>query len=143
MGKNKYENSVDVLSVQEMRWIGTGIVDKGKNVILHSGHQTKHEFGVGFRVNNRIKNAIIGLTPINNRLCITRRAGRFFNYSIINAHAPVENAGDEKKKMIFMRHLTKAFKECPGHGMKVLAGDVDAQVGRDSICKPNIGRWSL
>jgi hypothetical protein len=97
MGQNEYKNSVDVFTSQEMRWTGTGIMDKGNHVILYSKHQNKHEFGVGFLVNNRIKNSIIGFTPINHRLCIIRIAGRFFNYSIINAQAPVEDADDGKK----------------------------------------------
>jgi exonuclease III len=77
MGKNEYKNNVDILALQEMRWTGTGITDRGKHVILYSGHQKKHEFGVGFLLNNRIKNSIIEFTPINHRLCITRLAGRF------------------------------------------------------------------
>jgi hypothetical protein len=49
-------------------------------------------------VNNRMKNSIIGYISINHRLCITRTAGRFFNYSITNAHAPVEDADGGKKR---------------------------------------------
>jgi hypothetical protein len=75
-----------------MRWTGTEIIDKGKHVILNSGHQKKHEFGVGFPVNNRMKDSVIGLILINPWLCIIRIAGRFFNYGIINAHAPVEDS---------------------------------------------------
>jgi hypothetical protein len=55
MGKNEYKNNVNVLTLQEMRRTGTAIMDKAKHVILYSGHQKKHEFGVGFLVNNRIK----------------------------------------------------------------------------------------
>jgi hypothetical protein len=36
-------------------------------------------------------------------------AGRLFNYSIINAHAPVEDA-DDIKKDAFYEALTKAYK---------------------------------
>jgi hypothetical protein len=97
---------------------------------------------VGFLVNNRIKNLIIGFTPINPRLCIIQIAGRFFNYSIINAHAPVEDANDEKKDD-FYEVLTKTYKEIPRIDIKVLGRDMNAQVGRDSICEPNIGRYSL
>jgi hypothetical protein len=79
MGKDEYTNSVDVFTLQEMRWTGTGIMDQGRHVILYSGHQKKHEFGVGLLVNNRIKDSIIGFILINHRLCIIRTAGIFFN----------------------------------------------------------------
>jgi hypothetical protein len=128
MGKNEYKNSVDMLALQEMRWTDTGIMDKGKNVILYSEEQNK--------------NSVTGFTPINHRLCIIRIAGRLFNYSIINAHAPVEDA-DDLKKDDFYEVLTKTYKECPRHDIKVLVGDMNAQVGRDSICEPNIDRYSL
>jgi exonuclease III len=72
-------------------------------------------------------------------LCTLRIAGRFFNYSIINAHAPVEDA-DDTKKYAFYEALTKACKECPRHDIKILVGDMNAQVGRDSIREPNMGR---
>jgi hypothetical protein len=78
MGRSEYKNSVDVLTVQEMRLIGIGIMDKENHVLLYSGHQKKHEFGVGFIVNNRIKKSIIGFIPINHRLCTLRIVGRFF-----------------------------------------------------------------
>jgi hypothetical protein len=58
-------------------------------------------------VNNRIKKLIIGFIPINHMLCTLRIAGRFFNYSIINAHAPVEDADDGKKDM---RHSPRLIK---------------------------------
>jgi hypothetical protein len=74
-----------------MRWTGTEIMDKGEHVILYSGHQKKHEFGVGFPVNKRMKNSVTDFIPINPRLRIIRKARRFFNYIIINAHAPVED----------------------------------------------------
>jgi hypothetical protein len=85
-------------------------MDKGRRVILCSGHQKKHGFGVGFLVNNTIKDSIIGFPRINHRLCIIRIAVRFFSHSIINARAPVGDAEDEKKSMISMRHLLRLIK---------------------------------
>jgi hypothetical protein len=69
VGGNEYSNSVDVLALQDMKCTGTGIKDKGNHVILYGGHQTKQEFGAGFLVDHRIKNSIIGFTPIS-RGCV-------------------------------------------------------------------------
>jgi hypothetical protein len=97
---------------------------------------------MGFLVNNRIKKYIIGFILNNHMLCILRIARRFFNYSIINTHAPVEDVVDRKKDA-FYEALTKAYKECPRHDIKILIGDMNAQVGRDSIREPNIERYGL
>jgi hypothetical protein len=41
-------------------------------------------------------------------LCILRIARRYFNYSIINTHAPVDDV-DDRKKDAFYEALTKAY----------------------------------
>jgi hypothetical protein len=47
------------------------------------------------------------------------------------------------KKDGFYEACTKAYRECPRHNIKVSVGDMNAQVGRDSIRRPNIGRHGL
>jgi hypothetical protein len=48
MGRDEYTNGVDVLAIQEVRWTGNATTDKENHVLSYSGHQKKHEFGVGF-----------------------------------------------------------------------------------------------
>jgi hypothetical protein len=54
-------------------------------------------------------------------LCTLRIAGRFFNYSIINAHAPAEDA-DDGKKYVFYEAVTKAYKGRSRHDINILIG---------------------
>jgi hypothetical protein len=67
MGREECTNDVDVLAIEEMRWTGNGIMDKENRILLYSGHQNKHEFGVGFLVNNRIKSSLLDLYPLTIR----------------------------------------------------------------------------
>jgi hypothetical protein len=47
-----------------------------------------------------------------------------------------------ERRMLSMRHSPRLiFKECPRHDITILVGDMNPQVGRDSICEPNIGRY--
>jgi hypothetical protein len=62
----------------------------------------------------------------------------FFNCTIISAHAPVEDAGDGKKDAFY-----EAYEECPRHDIKILVWDMNAEIGRDSMREPNIGRYGL
>ncbi|GFV18587.1 craniofacial development protein 2 [Trichonephila clavipes] len=39
---------VDVLAIQEIRWLGTGILDKKDCTLYYSCQEKAHHFGVGF-----------------------------------------------------------------------------------------------
>jgi exonuclease III len=91
-----------VLVLQEIRWTGTGILEKSKHVMLYNGHQKKRKFGVGFLVNNRVKPIIIGCEPLSHRICVLRIAGRFFNYTLINVYGPTEDSDEEEKETFMM-----------------------------------------
>lgn len=51
-------------------------------------------------VDRRLKQLIIDWRPVNSRICVIRIKGRFYNTSLINAHAPTEEK-DENEKDIF------------------------------------------
>jgi endonuclease/exonuclease/phosphatase family metal-dependent hydrolase len=68
---------------------------------------------------------VINFTPINERLCIIRIKGRFFNCSLINIQ------------------LEWAYAVCPSHDVKLVMGDANAKVGRETGHQPTIGKHSL
>jgi hypothetical protein len=55
------------------------------------------------------------MTPINERLCVIRTKGRFFNYSLINIHAPTNDSEEEAKDQ-FYEQLERA--PWPSHEVK-------------------------
>jgi exonuclease III len=70
---------------------------------------------------------VIGWTPVSERLCVMRVRGKFFNTSIINAYAP-HNDRPEKEKDAFYSLLEKTYKECLRHDVRIVIGDLNAQV---------------
>jgi hypothetical protein len=62
-------------------------------------------------------------TPINERLCVIRIKGRFFNYSPINIHAPINDSEEEAKDQ-FYEQVERAYAACPSHvvNLVILAG---------------------
>jgi hypothetical protein len=56
-------------------------------------------------------------TPINERLCVIRIKDRFFNYSLINIHAPTNDSEEEAKDQ-FYEQLERAYTACPSHDVK-------------------------
>jgi exonuclease III len=105
----EFKHKIDVLTLQEIRWTRTGILGKSKHVMLYSGHQKKHEFGVGFLVNNRVKPTIISFEPVSHRICVLRIAGGFFNYTLINVYGPTKDS-DEEERRTFMRYSIKFMR---------------------------------
>jgi hypothetical protein len=80
--------------------------------------------------------------PINERFCVIRIKGRFFNYSLINIHAPTNDSEEEAKDQ-FYEQLKRAYAAYPSHDDKLVMGDANAKVGRETVHQPMIGKHSL
>jgi hypothetical protein len=72
-------------------------------------------------------------------MCSLRIRGKLFTYSIINAHAPTEDKTDSEKDA-FYEELRKLYDACPKHDVKLIIGDLNAQIGKEAIYCPTIGK---
>ncbi|GFU53630.1 craniofacial development protein 2 [Trichonephila clavipes] len=88
---------IDVLAIQEIRWLGTGILDKKDCTLYYSCQEKAHHFGVGFIVNKRLRNTVIDFQAISMRLCKIRLRGRHYNTTINCAHAPTDDKDETEK----------------------------------------------
>jgi hypothetical protein len=75
---------MNLVALQEVRWLGNGTLEKRNSVIFYSCNAVKHVFDVGFYVNSRFLSNILRFEPVNDRLCWIRVRGKFRNSSIIN-----------------------------------------------------------
>jgi hypothetical protein len=57
--------------------------------------QTEKRSGTAFQVDSKFNRIVKNFTPINERLYVIRIKGRFFNYSLINIHAPTNDSEEE------------------------------------------------
>jgi hypothetical protein len=73
------------------------------------------------------------------RLCFSRQ---IFNYSLINIHAPTNDSEEEAKDQ-FYEQLKRAYAVCPSHDGKLVMGDANAKVGRETLHQPTISKHSL
>jgi hypothetical protein len=142
---------VEIAAIQEVRWPHSGerefrAVDPiahthFKYHIYYSG-SAKAERGVGFVVLGDQQKRVIRWRPVNDRICVLRIKGKFFNYSIINTYAPTNDKSDDVKDEFYDR-LERTYGECPKHDIKIVIGDANAQVGREDFFCPVIGKHSL
>jgi len=72
-------------------------------------------------------------------MCWLRIRRKFFNYSIINAHAQREDKSDTKKDVFYdgLRNLYDACHKCD---VKLIIGDLNAQIGKEATYYPTIGK---
>ena len=131
----------DITALQEVRWINNGVIDK-KEYTMYYSCGAKHQFGTGFIVNRKIKHLVIGFTPVNERISCLRIKGKFSNYSIINIHAPTEEKCEEEKDT-FYNLLENTYDTCPRYDVKIVIGDANAQIGKEELFVPVIGKHSL
>ena len=132
----------NVTALQETRWRGRDTVYKHRGFTVLSSGGKGGQFGTAFIVDARWGKHIIDWKPINERICILRLRGRFFNYSIINVHAPHSGRPEEEKER-FYSDLEREHYNCPKHDIKIVIGDFNAQVGREATYQPVIGKYSL
>lgn len=54
-------------------------------------------------MSKRLKEKIIGFEAVNQRICLIRIRGKFFNYSFINVHASIEEKLKDEKESFYER----------------------------------------
>lgn len=110
--------------------------------MYYSCHEKHHIKGTGFLVSKRAKHLVMDFKALSPQMAYLRVKGRFFNLSILNAHAPTEDKPTDEKEDFYDK-LEKALDECPQRDIKIIIGDMNAQVGREPYFSPTIGKHSL
>ena len=136
---------LDLLGITETHIPGTGseLLDNG-SLLIHSGRVDGiRRQGVGLSLSKRIKNSLISYMPISERVLTARLHSKHLNISVVVVYAPTEAASDNDKDE-FYQQLSSVFDELPRHDLKLLLGDLNAQVTSDcSFLSGVIGGHSL
>lgn len=129
-----------ITAIQEMRWTGNKILQK-KFDLYYSGHNQKHMFGTDFIVAKKYNYLVLDFDPVSKRICVLRIKSRFFNLSIINAHALIEDK-NEGTKDDFYKILERVYDSRPKNDAKILIRDLNTQIG-EQIYRKCAGRHSV
>ena len=80
-----------------MRWknFGETTTEEGYNVFL-SGKEDNYKCGVGFLVHKDIVNSVMRCNPVSSRLITIRLRAVPFNITVLQAHAPTSDYGDNE-----------------------------------------------
>jgi exonuclease III len=133
---------VNITCMQEMRCKGSGIIEKKDWIIFYSCDKKEHKLGTGFVIHTKAKHLIINFQLRSPHMSWLRIRGKLFNYSIINAHAPTEDKSDIEKS-VFYDELRNLYDACPKHDVKLITGNLNAQIGKEAIYYNTTGKEAL
>ena len=136
---------LDLLGITEIHIPGTGteIMDNGSLLIYSGRADGIRRQAVGISLSKRIKNSLISYMPILERMLTARLHSKHLNISVIVVYAPTEVASKNDKNE-FYQQLSSIFDELPRHNLKLLLGDLNAQVTLDgSLMSGVVGGQSL
>ncbi len=124
MAKYKY----DILGISEMRWTGCGELNSGE--VIWSGEEKEHQRGVGFLLNKRARDALIGYIPVSSRIIAATFKGTPMNITVIQVYAPTADKTDEEIEQ-FYEQLEGTIRLFSRKDVKIIVGDWNAKVGSD------------
>lgn len=134
---------MDLVALQEIRWVGNGRIRKRGYDLFYSGPEIRTgQAGTGFIISSEMRKNFIGFEPLGDRLCKIRFKGYFRNISIISAYAPTEDASDEEKS-VFYSNLDKACNKVPKYDVLLILGDFNAKIGKEDFLCGIAGMQSL
>jgi endonuclease/exonuclease/phosphatase family metal-dependent hydrolase len=136
-------NKIDIMALQEIRWQGTGRIDKPEFTIIYSGSQKRTgQLGTGFIIARKRKESMLEYETINERVCRLRMKGRYRNITIISVHAPTEEKEDREKEE-FYECLEEMYHKIQKYDLVIIMGDFNAKIGKEEYQKEVAGKYTI
>ena len=117
-----------ILGVSEVRWTNSGQITSEDTTVLYSGGSS-HVRGVGILLDKQTSKALLSWEPISDRIITARLATRHTKLTLVQVYAPTNSAPEEKDDFYGM--VQGVLDAVPGHDLKILLGDFNAQIGSD------------
>jgi exonuclease III len=77
-----------------------GLKRKGIHYFIADQKTSKGQHGTGFIITGCATQCILGFEPINGRMCKLRTKGKFYNMTIISAHAATEDENNQNDENV-------------------------------------------
>ena len=120
------------LGIAETNWNGQGSFKTCTNhTVLFSGSEEGYSHGVVVILTRESSNALIGYSPISDRIIKVRIQAKPHNITFIQCYAPTSLASDEEIDS-FYNSLQETMDSIPNRDIKVVMGDFNAKVGQGS-----------
>ncbi|CAG4952071.1 unnamed protein product [Parnassius apollo] len=142
VGRELKKYNLDLIALQEIRWQGTGTIDKDEYTLHYSCADIQGHRGTGFIITKKLRSCVLGFEAVNDRLCKIRIKGKLYNTTYVCAYSPTEDASDEDKEK-FYEELHTLCSKVPKYDALCVLGDFNAKVGKENIYADVTGKHSL
>ena len=79
--------NINILGISELKWTGMGEFNSDDHYIYHCRQKSLRRKGVAIMVSKRVRNALLGCNPQNDRMISVRFQGKPFNITVIQVYA--------------------------------------------------------
>lgn len=131
---------MEILAVQETNLKDEAITEIDEYIFFNGGG-AKNRLGTGFFIEKTRATSLVDFKKINERISYLRIRGSQRKLSIINVHAPIEDAKEEIKDK-FYEELDELYEKIPNSDIKIIIGDFNAKVGQEKRYRPAVGKYS-
>ncbi|XP_073960723.1 uncharacterized protein [Choristoneura fumiferana] len=134
----------DILGLCEVRREGEELITlPSGNLLYYKEGERKGMGGVGFLVNKEIKDRVLEIGCVTNRVAYAKiRLSSKYTLAIIQVYAPTSSSTDDKVED-FYENITKASRQCKSH-YNLVIGDFNARVGnKESGVENCMGEFGL
>jgi len=133
----------DIIGLCETKRKGeTSTILKSGNLLYNYGPPTTSTKGIGFIVNQKIKESIREIKPYNERIIeITIRINERYNLRILQVYAPTSTSEEEEIEN-FYEDLEKAINS-KKEKFTIIMGDFNAKIGKNINNSSLIGNFGL
>ena len=122
---------LDIMGISETRWTESGKITTGNHTMIYS-RGIEHTHRLGFILNNKVANTVMGYWPISERVLMVKLYGRPFNINIIQVYAPTQDHSDAKIEALY-EEIKKALKYAKSGVVLCAMGDLTPKVGREAF----------
>ena len=120
--------NVDILGISKLKWTGMGEFHSDDHYIYYCRRESLRKNGVAIMLNKRVRKAVLGCSPKNDRMISVRFQGKPFNITVIQAYAPTSNAKEADVEW-FYEDLQDLLELTPKKDVLFILGDWNAKVG--------------
>ncbi|WMV47915.1 hypothetical protein MTR67_041300 [Solanum verrucosum] len=124
------KRKINIACVQETRWVGAKARDIDGFKLWYSGG-SRDRNGVGILVDGDLREQVVEVRRINNRLMTIKLVIGGCTLSVISAYAPQVGLDEEAKKR-FYEDLDEVVRGIPNTEKIVIGGDFNGHIGATS-----------
>ncbi|XP_047000894.1 uncharacterized protein LOC124616615 [Schistocerca americana] len=110
---------LDLVVMQETRWLGEETRKEDGYTLFYGGCVDKHEFSTGFVMHNKAANSVKGFKAVLKRMPCIVLANKVSDITFINVHALTEDKTDEEKEE-FYEQLEQTIESTPTRNIRIL-----------------------